>query len=1773
MRTFPDNFVIENSSLQRKPRIAIKFLDSEGQGIFWAVSHPDIDPDDGLEIFSALVNTTARTQSITPEKGFSTIGKMVIRVQDQGKAFTDKLRELDQEDKALDNRNVEIWFGHEALDFADYGKLFTFIVDKVSNGPLEYEIVLSDKQRFQKKGIFSPKITQFSGVVKNAGSGNEEIVKLTTDMVINGDGVFQFADATNFIRVEHDSGWELNPNETVGYFSIKGVDDRGNNTEEIFSFTGYHASNTSTRVSGVTREVFNTSAIAVNGIDTDEPVNTEVQEYIYVDLPVPKMLIALLTGSLFGQVGQSLPSHWHAGLSASDIDLASFENIGSDLDQIPLSFIGMQEEDAKAFIAKEILRLMNLFIKVNQDGELQLKRFTTVPQQAAPVHVFDESEVIRGSVSQIERNSNQIRNSFLLRWHWRPDTQSFARRNLFVDATSINKYKFVSDVLTLELKGIRNRSRELLNQLQNLAEGIRARYSNPSILVTFKTSLAFAAQYEVGDVIALNLKKWPDFADDDNINSNFEIQSISFNLRSQTAEIRGFGTSGVPDPIDFGRGREVAELDTSNWRNFEDYLAPGTFTSSGGTITITGNNTGGNKIVGAPDLTDETLFYTTNGDNIVIQTGVVVETSLNFVLDCADITLQGTGRFQSTGNGYAGGTADLSDPPRGKGTRGYFGGDDLVGPGVANTLTSFGTVRTRPSEKISPGVSSIEQFNIRVNSIGKLEGLPKNLISSSGSAGTFSIDVVNSNQTYAGGNGGASGGSMIFIADGIFPGTGPNFVTNGGNAQPGNQITLNYNSFISGYNVITTTGDGAPGYPSPVVALIKNRATELPVLALAMDAKTGNVSTPSVDKVAGKDSFWRYSTQQIVSPTGAIRPLAPGNKYGGLIPATVLEGRNKQHRESLALVKFLTADEIAVESPGVDKIPPAPLPALQLSEQINTPRTPNGNISTVTVTAISPGGSYAYAIFEYRAIGQEAWYPLEYKIQNETTKELPSDGSEYEFSARSVNINGLVSTGRVIETIKLTRVTKDVEDSDTSNPDVQVPRVRGLRLDNSVDDDTNWDKWKGPAPEFSWRKMSVTSAGNIVTPNGAIDLHLKGYLVQLFRISDGILLREFFTEESKYVYSLDDNRKDNREQDGPEAFPVRSGLKCRVIAVAATGYQSEATEIVVSNPAPAAVTGIEAVYTQQAVELSFTPPNDLDFVGVKIRGRLYTGSSIVIDPAAVRSELLDIVSVDQFGEGATANFTLINDAPGAPTNVQTEQGFTSIEVSYDAPEDFDYLGVNVRWRVDGETFNAKRLITSTSFTLDGLIVGADYEIELTSVDTIGEGNSVSVVRTTRNIDSSELPDIIEKSLTLDEEDGRLITNNSGFIGVWGVTLRPSLSPNPLIMHDWDSVAEESTFWFDVAGNFALGRGGYTYDIATTTHTFGDFASGKYMLFDGDDLEFGPNTQLGNNSDRSFTVGATGDFATINEALEVLGRQLVAYKKGGVSATLTIQSGTVLNEALDLQNIDLSWVAIESVDPVVDLNPDGTGASAFVYAENAKAPIIKFGVKVVGSVGLGKIFISDKSSSIFVEGDVTYDVGTKGTGLCQAGNNAIITFTDEVEYKGGISAGSNIIADSGGKILFEKELTLNECSFSFAHVVSGTGGEVIINSRLTAIDCLTATTSPSGLIYLANAGKFHAVEVVTSAPNGDRPNRILTTAGGSEAYIGGGSCQDWVNNGVVCTRSRVVVNGDFRRHNNLGNITADDLVVQLGGIIQATGAQGGTTRSNRISSNGLVIRAV
>ena len=521
------------------------------------------------------------------------------------------------------------------------------------------------------------------------------------------------------------------------------------------------------------------------------------------------------------------------------------------------------------------------------------------------------------------------------------------------------------------------------------------------------------------------------------------------------------------------------------------------------------------------------------------------------------------------------------------------------------------------------------------------------------------------------------------------------------------------------------------------------------------------------------------------------------------------------YANSAFISKYIGAAVVNVPQVGRDTISLVPAPTnLVLTESIDTPSTPLGNLSTVTTNVTPPtDANYSHATFEFRLITQDAFYPLTYKVPDESSFEVESNGATYEVKAQSVSKQGVLGgivTGNV--------TVKNVLTEPAIEPSVQIPKVTGLQLKNRIAPN-ELAKFKSGNAEFVWNASSNRHSvpfgqeGFLGAGAGSYDSYSNGYQVTIFD-SAGIYLRDEFTSTEAYTYTLEKNKVDGAGRDF--------------------------------------------------------------FIQVLARG-----------------------NNNQVGEGV--KFKVENPQPESVTGIKTTVGYNSIQVEYVAPDDIDFVGVNVRYKKTGGVFSAFVLFATTACQVGGLDSGQEYEIELQSVDQFGSGATTSTITSTQAIEAAEIDGLsnwatetnpvdlafiqanmdngavesdkivslaaakitagqidvtvdVGTGVRLDGANGTVQTTTNDFNVIVGSSDGTwNQLPNPTAITNLNTSTNTQTFGVDVFGNTIIGNGDDSVLFNQTTNT----------------IDFGSNVTIGSNVDQTVTVGSGGDYATLNLAIRSL----------------------------------------------------------------------------------------------------------------------------------------------------------------------------------------------------------------------------------------------------------------------------------------------------------------
>lgn len=789
-------FARADRAQSRRPRYVIR-IGFPTASIHFA-SHDDITGIPGVVVENVVKHPSAISQRLAPDEGRSEIGSFSFTLVDVESAVTDAIRAHYFDDEGLRGREVKFYVGYEGFGFSDFVLFTTQIVvsDEVDKGI--YSIQCRDITRETNKEIFKPVATT---------------LRLS---VTASDTTIPVGDTSDFELIAHGSSYTDAPNQTVGYFRLE---------DEVIRYTG----KTANSFTGCTRGILNTVAKPHAISDTaSQDRQPKVEEYIYLEMPGPKLAYAILTGSIYG-TANTLPDHWHLGVDSVYVRVNDFLNIGIDLwdtsndsNSLVLRFEGLKAQDGKRFVDREIYLLLGCFSPVYANGALGLRRMSPLISGASPAITLTESQILE--ISGLEHDGESMHNQFRINWAWDTLADDYIRESRYVDAASIEVHQ-KSSLLTYEFRGLHGERHTDITIAQRLAS-IRDRYSTPPERMSVTLFGSFN-RIEVGDVVRIKLTEETlrDYAlDTADFNRSFEVHQQTYDAAEGRVSLELFGSTY----------RIQAEPPViSDFHALPDtwYTSEGTALST--VLTIVGNvvQAGSYTINGATTATASGAIFYHNAD-LTIADGANITITGNVQLRIKGF-LQINGDVNGSGGGLAGvsdGGGAISSPI--SGTSGFVGNsrgwDGLHVLNIARGL--LGRTQTVSPALTRGRVDAVPVFELSASG-GVLSGLPTDLRGTGGGPGGRFIPV-SGGQT-AGGAGAAGGAGLIVVCRGIAFGASGSIVLDGANSVAP--------STVSYFTDTVRPGAGGGGGPGALLILLDGSSISFPLISGKFYARGGTV--------------------------------------------------------------------------------------------------------------------------------------------------------------------------------------------------------------------------------------------------------------------------------------------------------------------------------------------------------------------------------------------------------------------------------------------------------------------------------------------------------------------------------------------------------------------------------------------------------------------------------------------------------------------------------------------------------------------------------------------------------------------------------------------------------------------------------------------------------------------------------------------------------------------------------------------------------------------
>ena len=1077
MLTFNENFASSSASATQSPRfVFVLSFDTANTDLYYITSHTDSALPSGSprNLSGALIAGSAVSQKLNPDLAAATIGSMSLTLADVvdstgSYTFTQILATKPD----LRGKRAQAYMGYAGLTWSEYVLVQTQIVSETSNIDGQWTIKCEDVQRQARTDIFdlancrltasltdtdtTLSVTDTAGfsVVEHSESYSDAGAYSTgTATATNGSPTVTLSGAADIFTplrpyknaritlagvdysisaVNSASQLTLTTNYSgttgggkgykiwpkVGYVRVE---------DEVIRYTG----KTSTSFTGCDRGVLGTLA-KTHTVDTTKATSSRlpVEEYVYLEMPIPKLIMALLTGTLYNQAGASLPTSWNAGVAAAYLNTSEF--IGSsvydlylytdDTKGISAFFKGLKKTDAKTFIERELCLLCGGFLPVRASGALGFKRTAAVPGYTPGALTLNRDNVT--DYSEVTFDMKAVKSSYEIEWGYDDIVNAYLRKNVLVDSSITGN----PNPFSLKFKGLAS-SKHTENQLRYLTDAYRDRYANPPMRFSLGL-LPTMVGLEVGDVVATKLeglkdpKGWttPQYS----LYVGAEIQSMTWDFIGAAISVEMMARSSETAPI--------------KWEDYGSVLADAWYTSQGGTnITSLGGYSAGHlttNVTMANAGPNMAVFY--HAGDLTVDTGVTVTLQKNIqILVRGTLTVNGT--LSGVGQGQAGATWPGS-PTETQRLRGVApttnGGYGVTRAGAGICLLpnwdKSGLWVDNFKSIVFPTTGALFYSNPPVLSLNyngtTLSGLPTDLSGQPGGTGSAAVQMATYNTTSllaAPGAGGAGGAGLLLICRGTAFGANGKIDISGANGVAGSQYQYVYTG-AGGYrdrseSVYVSAGAGAGGAPGAMYVIIDGTTA---VTAALSDTNLiqnygrspTNAGTPTDESGGWKNGpLYGAPGGYIVGETAYHDPDTSNTHYYHYrVGADIASGTQTNARSSATRVQYLAKQLTAVEDGPVA----APVNATGLTLTSGTAtllKSADGTIIPrikATWTSSTDQNIVRYNVY-YRLVGEGALFKRRIAHQPEQGQteayiDTVVEGVQYTVSIKSVNKWGFES--------------------------------------------------------------------------------------------------------------------------------------------------------------------------------------------------------------------------------------------------------------------------------------------------------------------------------------------------------------------------------------------------------------------------------------------------------------------------------------------------------------------------------------------------------------------------------------------------------------------------------------------------------------------------------------------------------------------------------------------------------------------------------------------
>lgn len=792
MRADTVTFHNANAAPQKSPRFVVGIIFDVAS--IYITSHTGITTVPGVVIDGALRASSALSQKIVPDEARTEIGAMSFDLVDLESQMTDELRSKLNGGEGLRGREVRLYVGYDGMDFTAFQRFQTQVISGVAFDDGTYRVQCRDITREQRKDIFEPKRTTLRDSVTSSAT--------TIPVYVTSD----------FATVLHGPSYSDGPSSTVGYIKLE---------DEIIRYTG----KTADSFTGCTRGVLNTRAVA-HEVDsgTDADRRPKVEEYIYLELPLAKLIYAVLTGVLYND-SATLPSHWHLGIATTWVRLSDFTGLGADLWDPTLDtagviarFAGLTKTDGKKFLESEVYQLLGCYPIIYSDGTIGIRKMNHILSDAPYVVELNEKNCV--SWSSLNHEMDSMFNVLRVDWNW--NGEECTRTKVFVDAASVSLNNGAVSK-TLKFKGLHG-SRHTDAIVAKRIDALRDRYTYwpETMEVTVLPSLN---RLEVGDIARVKLPNVRDFAGAGaSIDRSFEIQQKTEDFYTGNVTLSLFGSTG----------RASVDAPTTDTSPLPDafYTATGVNINTVCTIVVVGGvgviQPGTYNLTGNASMNASGAVYYYLGD-LELADGATLTINSNVQMRVRGFFTV-NGDIDGAGRGKAGVADSAGLSTIQAGTAGYIGNSRGMDGVQGRALPRGGAYFTTVPCAITQGANTAFPYLDLTVSGSTLVGIPADLRGTSGGAGGKIVRMAADGSTgtvaVVGGTGGNSGAGLAIICRGLAIGASGSINLSGANAAAtsvsNNGVGLNWPSY---------PGAGGAGSPGGFLLLLDGSGISIPDLS------------------------------------------------------------------------------------------------------------------------------------------------------------------------------------------------------------------------------------------------------------------------------------------------------------------------------------------------------------------------------------------------------------------------------------------------------------------------------------------------------------------------------------------------------------------------------------------------------------------------------------------------------------------------------------------------------------------------------------------------------------------------------------------------------------------------------------------------------------------------------------------------------------------------------------------------------------------------------